>query len=89
MICRSLFLSFILILNAVVLNAQTAPLNIQQVSHVPNSSFMVPSDLNDIWGWVDSAGNEYAIVGTNEGTSIFDLSNSSFPHEVLFVHNEC
>ncbi|MDG1440550.1 MAG: choice-of-anchor B family protein, partial [Flavobacteriales bacterium] len=85
MICRSLFLSFILILNAVVLNAQTAPLNIQQVSHVPNSSFMVPSDLNDIWGWVDSAGNEYAIVGTNEGTSIFDLSNPSFPQEVLFV----
>ena len=36
---------------------------------------MVPSDLNDIWGWVDSAGNEYAIVGTNDGTSIFDLSD--------------
>jgi choice-of-anchor B domain-containing protein len=85
MICRGLYLSFILTLNSVVLNAQTAPLNIQQVSYVPNSSFMVPSDLNDIWGWVDSAGNEYAIVGTNEGTSIFDLSNPSFPQEVLFV----
>ena len=35
--------------------------------------------------WVDSAGNEYAIVGTNDGTSIFDLSDPANPNEVLFV----
>lgn len=66
-------------------HSQTPPLNIQQLAHVPNSSLMVPSDLNDIWGWVDSLGNEYAIVGTNDGTSIFDLSDPSSPQEVLFV----
>jgi len=65
--------------------AQTTPLNVQQFSHMPISSFMVPSELNDIWGWVDSAGNEYAIVGMNDGTSIIDLSDPLSPQEVLFV----
>ena len=46
---------------------------------------MVPSELNDIWGWVDSSGNEYAIVGMNNGTSIIDLSDPLSPQEVLFV----
>ena len=46
---------------------------------------MVPSELNDIWGWVDSAGNEYAIVGMNDGTSIINLSDPLSPQEVLFV----
>ena len=65
--------------------AQTNPLNVQQFAHIPISSFMVPSELNDIWGWVDSAGNEYAIVGMNDGTSIIDLSDPLSPQEVLFV----
>lgn len=75
------FLSFTL--NNLV--AQTNPLNVQQFAHMPISSFMVPSELNDIWGWVDSAGNEYAIVGMNDGTSIIDLSDPLSPQEVLFV----
>ena len=65
--------------------AQTNPLNVQQFAHIPISSFMVPSELNDIWGWVDSSGNEYAIVGMNDGTSIIDLSDPLSPQEVLFV----
>ena len=65
-------------------NSQNAPLNLQQIAHVPTSSFQVPTDLSDIWGWVDDQGNEYAIVGTNEGTSIFDLSNPALPTEIFF-----
>jgi choice-of-anchor B domain-containing protein len=65
--------------------SQTNPLNVQQFAHMPISSFMAPSELNDIWGWVDSAGNEYAIVGMNDGTSIIDLSDPLSPQEVLFV----
>ncbi|MAE15486.1 MAG: hypothetical protein CL821_07860 [Crocinitomicaceae bacterium] len=79
------FLSIIVFFCFLSVNSQTPPLNIQQLAHVPNSSLMVPSDLNDIWGWVDSAGNEYAIVGTNDGTSIFDLSDPANPYEALFV----
>ena len=65
-------------------NAQNAPINLQHIAHVPTSSFQVPTDLSDIWGWVDDQGNEYAIVGTNEGTSIFDLSNPALPTEIFF-----
>ena len=65
--------------------SQTNPLNVQQFAHMPISSFMAPSELNDIWGWVDSTGNEYAIVGMNDGTSIIDLSDPLSPQEVLFV----
>ena len=79
------FLTIIVLSCLLYFHSQTPPLNIQQLAHVPNSSLMVPSDLNDIWGWVDSLGNEYAIVGTNDGTSIFDLSDPSSPQEVLFV----
>ncbi len=42
-------------------------------------------DLNDIWGYVDSVGNEYAIVGTRTGTSIVDVSNPATPIEKAFI----
>ena len=42
-------------------------------------------DLNDIWGYVDGAGNEYALVGTRTGTSIVDVSNPAAPIEKAFI----
>ena len=74
MVFKKVIFSFFLFCSLNILVAQTNPLNIQQFAHIPNSGFMVPSELNDIWGWVDSAGNEYAIVGMNDGTSIINLS---------------
>jgi choice-of-anchor B domain-containing protein len=43
------------------------------------------TDLNDIWGYVDETGNEYALVGTKKGTSIVDVSNPSSPVEVFWL----
>ncbi|MBL6593961.1 MAG: choice-of-anchor B family protein [Flavobacteriales bacterium] len=85
MVFKKVIFSFFLFCCLNILVAQTNPLNIQQFAHIPNSGFMVPSELNDIWGWVDSSGNEYAIVGMNDGTSIIDLSDPLSPQEVLFV----
>jgi len=85
MVFKKVIFSFILFFSLNNLVSQTNPLNLQQLAHLPNSGFMVPSELNDIWGWVDSAGNEYAIVGMNDGTSIIDLSDPLSPQEVLFV----
>ena len=85
MVFKKVIFSFFLFFSLNILVAQTIPLNIQQFAHIPKSGFMVPSELNDIWGWVDSAGNEYAIVGMNDGTSIIDLSDPISPQEVLFV----
>ena len=85
MVFKKVIFSFFLFFFLNNLVAQTNPLNVQQFAHIPKSGFMVPSELNDIWGWVDSAGNEYAIVGMNDGTSIIDLSDPLSPQEVLFV----
>ncbi|NBX78888.1 MAG: hypothetical protein EBQ94_00645, partial [Flavobacteriales bacterium] len=43
------------------------------------------ANLNDIWGYVDELGNEYAIVGTTKGTSIVNVSNPSNPTEVFWL----
>lgn len=42
------------------------------------------TELSDIWGWVDGEGNEYAIVGLNNGTSIVDVTDPANPVEVFF-----
>lgn len=39
---------------------------------------------NDIWGYVDSQGNEYALLGCRNGVSIISLANPSNPVEVKF-----
>jgi choice-of-anchor B domain-containing protein len=40
---------------------------------------------NDIWGYVDQQGNEYALLFTQHGTSIVSLANPSSPVEVKFI----
>jgi len=42
------------------------------------------SGASDIWGYVDGNGNEYAIVGLNDGTSIVDVTDPANPFEVFF-----
>jgi choice-of-anchor B domain-containing protein len=41
--------------------------------------------LNDVWGYVDKSGNEYAIVGVVNGTSIVDVTDPSEPTELFFI----
>ena len=65
------------------LHAQGPDYNIQLVSQLELSQ-MHPGRVNDVWGHVDSLGNEYAIVGMEEGTSIVDLSDPSNPVEIFY-----
>ncbi len=41
-------------------------------------------NLSDIWGHVDGNGNEYAIVGAYNGTSIVNVTTPSAPVEVFY-----
>ncbi|MEO0473395.1 MAG: choice-of-anchor B family protein [Bacteroidota bacterium] len=41
--------------------------------------------LNDIWGYVDDNGNEYALVGAQTGFSIVDLSDPTNPVQLQFI----
>ena len=43
-----------------------------------------PQGTNDIWGYSDGS-NEYALVGTQTGFSVVDVTNPSEPNELFFI----
>jgi choice-of-anchor B domain-containing protein len=61
-----------------------AQTNMTLLSHV-NYQQLHQAKLNDVWGYVDEIGNEYAIVGTSKGTSILDVSDPTAPVEVFWL----
>lgn len=60
-----------------------AQLNVDSLSHI-NYQQLHGANLNDVWGYEDEFGNEYAIVGTSKGTSIVDITNPTAPVEVFW-----
>lgn len=40
--------------------------------------------LSDVWGYVDEFGNEYALVGAQDGTSVVSLANPALPTEIFW-----
>ena len=57
--------------------AQQADFNITEVSNLPYSNI-----LNDVWGYVDQNGTEYAVVGTQRETSVVSLADPVNPVEI-------
>jgi len=41
--------------------------------------------LNDIWGYTDEFGTEYALVGAEDGVSVVDVSDPTSPVEVTWI----
>ena len=58
--------------------------NTDTLSHVDYQA-LHGANLNDVWGYVDELGNEYAIVGTSKGTSILNVTDPTNPTEVFWV----
>lgn len=44
-----------------------------------------PVRYSGCWGWTDSMGHEYAIIGTHNGTSIISIDDSTNVFEVDFI----
>jgi choice-of-anchor B domain-containing protein len=61
-----------------------AQLNVDSLSHI-NYQQLHDANLNDVWGYVDEFGNEYALVGTSKGTSIVDVTDPANPVEVFWL----
>ena len=40
---------------------------------------------SDIWGWADGIGNEYALVGLNNGFSVVNVTTPTTPVEEFFI----
>ena len=59
-------------------------LNVDSLSHV-NYQQLHDANLNDVWGYVDEMGNEYALVGTSKGTSIVNVTDPTNPVEVFWL----
>ncbi len=77
-------LAFIVFFGLLLNNLLNAQLNIDSISHI-DYQVLHGANLNDVWGFVDELGNEYAIVGTSQGTSIVDVTNPSNPVEVFWL----
>ena len=56
-------------------------INMDSLGHMDIGA-MHSTELNDIWGYTDEMGNEYAIVGCMDGTSIVDVTDPSNPVEI-------
>lgn len=44
--------------------------------------------VNDVWGYVDNTGKEYALVGGTTGASIVDVSNPNAPVSLFFIEGD-
>jgi len=57
--------------------------HLDSLSHIDYSA-LHNSMLNDIWGYTDEFGNEYALVGAEKGVSIVDITDPQNPTEVYW-----
>ena len=57
-----------------------ANFNVSQISNL-----RYDETLSDVWGWVDSTGREYAIVGVNTYTSVVSLEDPANPEELVRI----
>lgn len=73
------------LLLAGTLPAQSS-LNLSLIGHLPNDTLSngLTINANDIWGYVDNNGREYALVGKRNGLSIVSLENPSQPQQLFF-----
>lgn len=77
--------SFILLLIfcvSFIVNGQGV--NITQLSHVDYNA-LHNTALNDVWGYVDEDGNEYALVGAERGVSVVDVTDPQNPNEIFWL----
>lgn len=71
------------LLYSISVYGQNPPLNIDSLGKL-DYTILHNSMLNDIWGYVDEFGNEYALVGGTKGTSVVDVTTPSSPVELFW-----
>lgn len=58
--------------------------NIQLMAHVQGPSGML---YNDIWGYVDSLGNEFAVIGGRTAIFIYNVNDCANPQNILTYYD--
>ena len=77
---KKLLLEFASLLFSTIMFAQSGDFNITLGGKLPYST-----TLSNLWGFVDTLGNEYALVGAADGLSIVNVNVPSAPVQVAFV----
>lgn len=77
---KKLLLTVIILLQ---INLAFSQLNMSLLGHM---TYTGKGDGSDIWGYVDEMGNEYALVGMENGVSIVDVTNPTNPNELFWVN---
>ncbi len=77
---KQILLSIAFSLSFTLISAQSTDLNIELLSNVE-----MPETGNDIWGFVDNNGIEYAIMGTRAATRVFSLEDPTNPIERIVI----
>jgi choice-of-anchor B domain-containing protein len=77
---KGLFLGLLLIISTYSF-AQQDSLNASVLGHLSYSQW----ELSDVWGYVDTAGNEYALVGVQDGLDVVDVTDPANPQSVKRV----
>ena len=73
-------LIFVMLSICIYAQPDESPLNTTLLAHMEFNE-----DANDIWGYVDANGIEYAIVGTRTATRIISLEDPTDPIEVAAI----
>lgn len=76
---RKLLILLIAILGVSQLRAQDS-LGVTKLSNYKFSDV-----INDVWGYADTSGNEYALVGVNSGFSVVDVTDPLNPQQKHFI----
>lgn len=67
-----------------ILNVNGQGVNVDLLGQVDYEA-LHGTELNDIWGYVDENGNEYALVGAEKGVSIVDVTDPENPVEIYWL----
>ena len=62
--------------------------NVDMLSFVSLSDLGCSGQANDIWGWTDPNGNEYALSGCSSGTSFVDITDPLTPLVLGFLPSQ-
>src|SRR5690606_41778185 len=74
------YIYFFLCLTATILAQQSSNVNLlSNLNQYPSIGY------NDCWGYVDSEGREYALLGTEHGTSIIEITDPYNPVARAFI----
>ncbi len=74
------YVFLILCLSTIIMAQQSS--NVNLLSNLNEYSSV---GYNDIWGYVDTQGREYALLGTESGTSIIEITDPYNPVERAFI----